>query len=122
MDIMGEPVFSLRLRSDKPIAKVCVRLTEVTANGRSNFISYGLLNLTHRDSDEAPTALVPGQDYDVRLKGHFACYRFARGSRIRVALSETWWPVVVALPGAGHASAHDGCVHAGTAGASHPAG
>jgi uncharacterized protein len=98
MDIMGEPVFSLRLRSDKPIAKVCVRLTEVTANGRSNFVSYGLLNLTHRDGDEVPTALVPGRDYDVRLKGHFACYRFARGSRIRVALSETWWPVVWPSP------------------------
>jgi putative CocE/NonD family hydrolase len=98
LDLMGEPVFSLRLRSDKPVAKVCVRLTEVMPNGRSNFVSYGLLNLTHRDSDETPAALVPGTDYDVRLKGHFACYRFARGSRIRVALSETWWPVVWPSP------------------------
>jgi putative CocE/NonD family hydrolase len=98
LDIMGEPVFSLRLRSDKPVAKVCVRLTEVTPNGRSNFISYALLNLTHRDSDEAPAALVPGHDYDVRIKGHFACYRFSRGSRIRVALSETWWPVAWPSP------------------------
>jgi putative CocE/NonD family hydrolase len=98
LDIMGEPVFQLRVRSDKPIAKLCARLTEVTPNGRSNFVSYGLLNLTHRDSDEAPSPLVPGQDYEVRIKGHFACYRFARGSRIRVALSETWWPVVWPSP------------------------
>jgi putative CocE/NonD family hydrolase len=98
MDIMGEPVFRLRLRADKPVAKLCARLTEVTPEGRSNFICYGLLNLTHRDSDERPTALVPGQDYDVRIKGHFACYRFSRGSRIRVALSETWWPVVWPSP------------------------
>jgi putative CocE/NonD family hydrolase len=98
LDVMGEPTFSLRLRSDKPIAKICARLTEVTPNGRSNFLSYGLLNLTHRDSDEAPTALVPGRDYEVRVKGHFACYRFSRGSRIRVALSETWWPVVWPSP------------------------
>ncbi len=98
LDIMGEPVFSLRLRADKPVAKICARLTEVTANGRSNFISYALLNLTHRDSDVAPAALVPGQDYDVRIKGHFSCYRFSRGSRIRVALSETWWPVVWPSP------------------------
>src|SRR5208283_2885008 len=45
-----------------------------------------------------PTALVPGRDYDVRIKGRFACYRFARGSRIRVAISETWWPVVWPSP------------------------
>ena len=98
MDIMGEPVFTVRVRSDKPVAKLFARLTEVTPDGHSNFISYGLLNLTHRDSDEAPTALVPGHDYDVRIKGHFACFRFARGSRIRVALSETWWPVVWPSP------------------------
>jgi uncharacterized protein len=98
MDIMGEPVFHLRVRSDKPIAKLYARLTEVTPNGRSNFVSYGLLNLAHRDSDEAPTPLVTGQDYEVRIKGHFACYRFARGSRVRVALSETWWPVVWPSP------------------------
>ena len=98
MDIMGEPIFNVRVRSDKPVAKLCVRLTEVTPEGHSNFICYGLLNLTHRDSDEAPTALVPGHDYDVRIKGHFACHRFSRGGRIRVALSETWWPVVWPSP------------------------
>jgi predicted acyl esterase len=97
-DIMGEPTFNVRLRSNRPVAKLCVRLTEVTPDGRSNFVSFGLLNLTHRSSDEKPSALVPAHDYDVRIKGHFACYRFARGSRIRVALSETWWPVVWPSP------------------------
>ncbi len=98
IDIMGEPVFKIRVRSDKPIAKLCARLTEVMPDGRSHFVSFALLNLTHRDSDAAPAALVPGRDYDVSLRGHFACYRFARGSRIRVALSETWWPVVWPSP------------------------
>jgi len=97
-DVMGEPIFNVRVRSDKPIAKLFVRLTDVTPDGRSNCVSFGLLNLTHRDSDETPTALVPGRDYDVRIKGRFACYRFARGSRIRVALSESWWPVVWPSP------------------------
>lgn len=98
LDIVGEAVFTIRVRADQPVAKLCVRLTEVTPDGRSNFVSYGLLNLTHRSSDERPTALVPGVDYDVRIKAHFACYRFSPGSRIRVALSETWWPVVWPSP------------------------
>jgi hypothetical protein len=34
----------------------------------------------------------------VRILAHFACHRFAAGSRIRVALSETWWPVVWPSP------------------------
>jgi putative CocE/NonD family hydrolase len=98
IDIMGEPIFKLRVRSDKPVAKLCVRLTDVTPDGRSNFVSFGLLNLTHRASDATPAALVPAHDFDVQITGHFACYRFSRGSRIRVALSETWWPVVWPSP------------------------
>ncbi len=85
-------------QSDRPVAKLCARLMEVTPDGHSHFLCYGLLNLTHRDSDERPTPLVPGHDYDVRILGHFACHRFAAGSRIRVALSETWWPVVWPSP------------------------
>jgi uncharacterized protein len=98
LDIMGEPVLKIRVRSDKPIAKLCARLTEVSADGRSTFVSFALLNLTHRDSDAAPAALEPARDYDVTMTGHFACWRFAAGSRIRVALSETWWPVVWPSP------------------------
>jgi putative CocE/NonD family hydrolase len=98
LDIMGEPVFHVRVSSDQPIAKLCARLTEVTPEGHSKFVSFALLNLTHRDSDETPAALEPLRDYDVRMTGHFACWRFARGSRIRVALSETWWPVVWPSP------------------------
>lgn len=98
IDIMGEPVLSLRIRSDKPVAKLNARLTEVTPDGKSHFVTYALLNLTHRDSHEKPTPLEPGRDYDVTLKGQFACHRFSPGNRIRIALSETWWPVAWPSP------------------------
>ena len=98
LDIMGEPVFTIRVRSDQPVAKLCARLTEVTPDGHSHFVSYALLNLTHRDSHEHPAPLEPGRDYDVQVTGQFACYRFSPGSRIRVALSETWWPVAWPSP------------------------
>ena len=98
LDLMGEAVFRIRVRSDKPVAKLCARLCELTPDGRSHFVTYALLNLTHRDGHEHPAPLVPGRDYDVTLTGQFACYRFSKGSRIRVALSETWWPVVWPSP------------------------
>lgn len=98
LDIMGEPVLKLRIRADKPVAKVNVRLTEVLPDGTSHFVSYALLNLTHRDSHENPAPLEPGRDYDVTVKGQFACYRFSPGNRIRIALSETWWPVAWPSP------------------------
>jgi putative CocE/NonD family hydrolase len=98
LDVMGQPLLAIRVRADRPVAKLCCRLTEVMADGKSHYVSYGVLNLTHRASDSAPTPLKPGQDYDVALTCQFACYRFAAGSRIRVAVSETWWPVVWPSP------------------------
>ena len=98
LDIMGEAQFHLRVAADQPVAKLCARLCEVDAAGHSHFVTYALLNLTHRDSDIAPEPLVPGQAYDLTLTAQFACYRFAAGSRIRVALSETWWPVAWPSP------------------------
>jgi hypothetical protein len=98
LDILGEPEFRIRVRSSKPVAKICARLTDVTPDGRSHFVSYALLNLTHRDGDEHPEPLVPRQDYDISMVGLFACYRFNAGHRIRVAISETCWPAVWPSP------------------------
>ena len=98
VDIMGEPVFTICVRSDQPVAKLCARLTEVTPDGQSHFVTYALLNLTHRDSHDHPTPLERSRDYDVTLNGKFACYGFSAGSRICVALSETWWPVAWPSP------------------------
>ncbi len=92
VDMIGEAKFKIRVRADRPVAKLYARLTEVTPDGKSHFVTFGLLNLTHRDSHEFPELLEPGKDYDVEFPGQFSCYRFSPGNRIRVALSEVWWP------------------------------
>ena len=48
-----------------PVARLAARLCEVTPDGRSWLVTYGVLNLTHRDSHAAPTPLTPGVFYDV---------------------------------------------------------
>ena len=47
----------IRVASNVPVAKLAVRMTEVTPEGKSWPVSYGLLNLTHRTSHEHPSAL-----------------------------------------------------------------
>jgi hypothetical protein len=96
-EILGVPRAKIRVRSDVPVATLAVRLCEVT-EGKSWLISYGLLNLTHRDSHENPTALEPGQPYDVVIPLYLVAHRFKAGSRIRVALSEGLWPLVWPSP------------------------
>ena len=43
--------------ADQPVAKLALRLCEVTPEGKSWLVTYGLLNLTHRESHEQPAPL-----------------------------------------------------------------
>ena len=61
-------------------------------------MTYGVLNLTHRDSHEDPTPLEPGKRYRVRLQLSHIAYAFARGHRVRLALSTSYWPTLWPSP------------------------
>ena len=54
LEILGAPVLQLRLSSDKPNAFIVARLNDVAPDGASTRVTYGLLNLTHRNSHEHP--------------------------------------------------------------------
>lgn len=98
LEILGNPVVRVRIAADQPVAKVAVRLNEVHADGTSWSVSYGILNLTHRDGHEQPAPLEPGRYYDVDVSCYFTAHRFRRGSRLRIALSESLWPLVWPSP------------------------
>lgn len=57
--IVGVATLALRIAADAPQAMVAARLTSVAPDGVSALITYGLLNLSHRDSHEHPAALTP---------------------------------------------------------------
>jgi len=97
-EILGYPLAKFRISSNVPIAKVAVRLTEVLPDGKSWLVSYGVLNLTHRDSHEHPTALKPGEFYDVEVPFYMVAHRFKKGSTVRIAISESLWPLLWPSP------------------------
>jgi hypothetical protein len=98
IEILGAAILSLDVASDKPIANLAVRLCDVHPSGESLRVSYGVLNLSHRDSHETPSPLVPGQRYQVRVKLNDAGAVFPAGHRIRLALSTTYWPMIWPAP------------------------
>ncbi|MEX2407651.1 MAG: CocE/NonD family hydrolase, partial [Rhodovibrionaceae bacterium] len=63
LELFGAPVLRLRVKSDKPVAFLVARLGDVSPDGASTRISYGILNLCHRDSHEHPEALTPGRTH-----------------------------------------------------------
>jgi uncharacterized protein len=98
VEILGAAILTLDVASDRPIANLAVRLCDVHPSGESLRVSYGVLNLTHRDSHETPSPLVPGQRYQVRVKLNDAGAVFPAGHRIRLALSTTYWSTIWPAP------------------------
>ena len=102
IEILGKPSVVVHFSSDQPVAKLAVRLNEVSPDGKSWNVSYGVLNLTHRNGHENPAPLTPKQAYDVEVPCYFAGHRFKKGSRIRVALTESLWPMLWPSPRSVH--------------------
>ena len=98
MEILGAPLLELDLAADRPVALLAARLSEVAPDGSVLRVSYGLLNLTHRDGHEAPEPLQPGRWYRVRLQLNDAGHAFPAGHRIRLALSTGYWPIAWPAP------------------------
>jgi uncharacterized protein len=98
LEVIGFPVAVLHLAADAPVAHVVVRLADVAPDGTSAQVSLGMLNLTHRDSGEAPASLEPGRVYEVRVPLRSAGYRWLAGHRIRLSVASAWWPAIWPSP------------------------
>jgi hypothetical protein len=98
MEILGAPVVTLDLSVDRPQAFVAVRLNDVAPDGSSLRVSYGLLNLSHRDSSEFPEATEPGKRYRVQVKLCDIAHSFPAGHRLRIAVSTTYWTIAWPSP------------------------
>lgn len=97
-DILGLGSLELRVSANRPLAKVVARITEVMGDGSSWLVAYGVLNLAHRDRAGPPTRLGPGTWHDVVVPMTYAAHRIKRGSRLRISLSESLWPMLVPSP------------------------
>jgi len=93
LEILGPPIHELEVASDRPVAMLAARLSDVRPNGEVTRLTYGLLNLTHRDSSENPTPLEPNRFYGVRLQLNDIAFSIPARHRLRVALSTTYWPL-----------------------------
>ena len=98
LEILGAPVVSLDLALDRPLGMVAVRLNDVAGDGTSTRVTYGLLNLSHRDSHRDPTPLSAGKRYRVRIALNDIAHAFPAGHSIRVAISTSYWPIAWPAP------------------------
>ncbi|WP_428030172.1 CocE/NonD family hydrolase [Ancylobacter sp.] len=98
MEILGRPEVALSLSVDQPEAMLAVRLNSVAPDGVSTRITYGLLNLAHRDGFAHGAPLVPGATIEVRVPLKVIGYRVPAGHTLRLAVSTQYWPLTMPLP------------------------
>ncbi len=91
--IFGMPELELEVSSNKPQAMLAVRLADVAPDGKSTRVSYGLLNLTHRDGDSTPEPLEPHRHYRVTIPLNGIAQQFPAGHQLRVSISTSYWPL-----------------------------
>ena len=92
MEILGYPEFEVELTSDQANALLTARLCDVAPDGSSTRVTWGMLNLTHRNSHEHPEHLVPGEKYTVTLRLNAIGHTLPKGHRWQLAISPTYWP------------------------------
>ncbi|WP_157015668.1 CocE/NonD family hydrolase [Mesorhizobium xinjiangense] len=109
-DIVGGAVIRLKLSADRPQAMVAVRLCDVQPDGGSTRITYGVLNLAHRESHEFPQPVAPGEVMEITLKLDDVAYSIKPGHRLRVAVSSTYWPMVWSAPEPVMLTLHEGAL------------
>jgi putative CocE/NonD family hydrolase len=119
LDLLGAARLRLRLSSDAPLGFVVARLNDLAPDGSSVRIAHGMLNLCHRNSREMPQPMVPGTEVEVAFDIDQMAYRLAPGHRLRLALSNSYWPFVWPSPQAGQLTLTGGSldlpVHQGSA-------
>ncbi|WFU04265.1 CocE/NonD family hydrolase (plasmid) [Rhizobium sp. CB3171] len=97
-DYLGRPVVTLSLRCDAETANLCARLIDLHPDGTATRVSFGVLNLAHREGNAEPQPLKKGERTTIRLTLDACGYRFRKGHRIALSLSTAYWPMILPPP------------------------
>ncbi|KOG41148.1 CocE/NonD family hydrolase [Streptomyces decoyicus] len=108
VEILGSPTVELDLSVSEPVAMVAARLSDVAPDGQATRVTYGLLNLTHRNATGAPETLEPGTRYRATVQLNGVAQAFPPGHRIRLSLSTSYWPLAWPPPKPVLLTVHEG--------------
>ena len=98
VEILGFPQAFLNASADAPLASWVVRLSDVAPDGSVTQVAGAGFNGAHRNSSQTPEALEPGREYPLEIELHFTSWVFQPGHRIRVAVTNSQWPMFWPTP------------------------
>jgi len=96
--ILGRPHALLRASATAPLADWFARLSDVAPDGTVTQITGAGINGAQRDSMSDPSDLEPGKTYALDIEMHLTSWVFPKGHRIRAAISNALWPMMLPTP------------------------
>jgi len=96
--ILGRPHALLRASATAPLADWFARLSDVAPDGTVTQITGAGINGAQRNSMSEPHDLEPGKLYPLDIEMHLTSWVFPKGHRIRVAISNALWPMMLPTP------------------------
>jgi putative CocE/NonD family hydrolase len=98
VELLGKGEARLELSVDQPWALVAVRVCDVAPDGSSTLVARGLLNLSRRDGHDRTVPMPLNEPVLVRVALQSTAYAIPAGHRIRLAVSNTYWPLAWPSP------------------------
>ncbi len=96
--ILGRPHALLRASATARLADWFARLSDVAPDGKVTQITGAGINGAQRESMSDPRDLEPGKMYPLDIEMHLTSWVFPKGHRIRVAISNALWPMMLPTP------------------------
>jgi hypothetical protein len=110
IDIVGAPKVKLKLRSSTSTAQIAVRLNHIHPDGASTRITYGVYNLGHVDGHDKPRKIKKGEIISITFDLDQIAYRVLKGHKIRLSISNAYWPLLWPMPEAGQIDIIEGSI------------
>lgn len=94
IELLGFPLFHADFTSTAQQANVVATLSAVNEDGSATLITYGVLNLTHRNSHSDPEPIAVGEPVQATVQLNACGQRIAKGKKLRLSLGTAYWPVI----------------------------
>jgi putative CocE/NonD family hydrolase len=98
IEILGRPKLRCSIRVDQPVGNIAVRLNDIAPDRTVTRVSWGVLNLAHRNGNENPEPMTVGKFERIEIDLDECGYRFIPGHKIRIAISTSYWPMIMPPP------------------------
>ncbi len=90
--VLGHPIAHLTVEVDQPQANMVVRLCDVAPDGTTTLVTYGLLNLSHRNGSEQPEHMPLDTAVSIQVPLNMCGHEIAEGHRWQISISPSYWP------------------------------